>query len=213
MRDRIDCARIIFAEFQAGYEMAPGKIWTIDFDTSRRERIGLSQQEAQAGIAVLSSKHLIRMMGTRAYRLDSAGTQACIHPELLEQHLGPKHAAPPLHHITINAREMNNTQIGDHNNINAAAGAFAFSATVPEEKRPAIAHALAELREDLASVDDPDDRGEASATLAKVEQQLGAAAPRLDRMKKYLELYATIVTVASPTVDVLQKLLQMIFGG
>ena len=209
MKDRLDCARVIFAAFQAGYEQAPGRIWSLGFGAEAQEKLGLSQDEVRAGIAALMSKHLIQMMGTRGYRLDDAGTQACIHPELLDQHLGPKHAPVPVQHVTIHAREMNNTQIGHHNTINAAP-ALGLSA-VPEERRAAIAQALTELREDLTSVDEPEDRAEATATLAKVEQQLESGTPRLDRMKKYLDLYATIVTVAAPTVDVLKQLLVAIF--
>lgn len=122
----------------------------------------------------------------------------------------PQEAVTTIYnHTVINGGMANIGTLGD---ARIETGRIKFSPSVPVHAREQVAEHLKTLREQLVTVPDETDRREASDALAHVESQLSTDTPRLDRMKKYLELYATIVTVAAPTIGVLQQVLQSIFG-
>lgn len=96
--------------------------------------------------------------------------------------------------------------VGTQGNAQITTGPITFSAAIPTKERAKVEKLLRQLRDHAESVAQPD-REEAQQALAKVEQQLAAPEPRLPKIKGYLELYATLVTVAAPTVEALQTLL------
>jgi hypothetical protein len=72
---------------------------------------------------VLKHKGLIDFMGVGKFKLTPGGVEVCLHPELLDDYLGPRGVAPaPVQHIqhnTINAQQLQNAQQGNHNVLNA----------------------------------------------------------------------------------------------
>lgn len=89
------------------------------------------------------------------------------------------------------------------------AGTSPLSAAIPESSHAEIIDLLRHLK-DKADFADTSDRDEALSALAKVKEQLASPKPRIERIKPYLDLYATLVTVASPTVTALQRALALL---
>jgi hypothetical protein len=100
--------------------------------------------------------------------------------------------------------------IGTSGDAHITAHDVAFSTAVPAADREQISQLLNQLRGHLPKVQ-LDDRKEAADALAKVEAQLASPKPHFERMKKYLEIFAAIVTIATP-VPVLIELLHRLFG-
>jgi AbiTii len=96
--------------------------------------------------------------------------------------------------------------IGTHGNASITTGKLEFSSAIAKKDRKKIEELLQSLRDATADVASPD-REEAQQALTKVAEQLAAPEPRLPKIKGYLDLYATLVTVAAPTVKVLQEIL------
>ncbi len=52
-------------------------------------------------------------MAVRQFYLTPKGVEACLHPELLDEYLGPRRqAAPTVQNVTFNAQQMQNVQAG-----------------------------------------------------------------------------------------------------
>jgi hypothetical protein len=92
-------------------------------------------------------------------------------------------------------------------------GDVRFSPAISAADQQQIADLLAKLRGEAAALPQKDDRAEAVDALAKVESQLAQKQPSLERIKSYLAVYSTIVTVASPTVHALTAIMHTLFGG
>jgi hypothetical protein len=71
---------------------------------------------------------------------------------------------------------------------------------------------LSELRSHAVRLSG-EDNTEALEAIQKIEAQLAKPKPDLERIKQYLSLYGTIVTVAAPTVEkLIQYLVPLITG-
>jgi hypothetical protein len=70
-------------------------------------------------------------------------------------------------------------------------------------KSAPLADILAELRREAGAIADEEDREEATAAVDKIELHATREPLNLARIKQYVELYATITTVASPTLRTL----------
>lgn len=101
--------------------------------------------------------------------------------------------------------------IGTQGDAKIKTGTINFSSAIPKGKRKKVEALLRELHEKAAQAESPD-REEAQHALAKVQEQLAVSEPALPKIKSYLELYATLVTVAAPTVEALQDLLAHILN-
>jgi hypothetical protein len=95
---------------------------------------------------------------------------------------------------------------------NVQAESLIVSNAIPAKDRKRVAKLVGELRSAVDSAP-PADRDDAEQALAKVEQQLAAPEPQLPKLKSYLDLYATLVTVAAPTVDALKTLLTHVLNS
>jgi hypothetical protein len=104
--------------------------------------------------------------------------------------------------------------IGTTGNASIRTGNIDYSATVRDENREELAQLLAELREQAnqAALEHAE-RDEALGAVRNIEQQLTKQKPVLERINSYLAIYASLVTVAAPTVDTLQKLLPYALGA
>lgn len=94
---------------------------------------------------------------------------------------------------------------------NVRSDTIKISPAIPNKHHKKIESLVRKLRE--YSEEAPvADRAEAQQALVKVEEQLAAPEPLLPRITSYLELYATLVTVAAPTVESLKALLALVAG-
>jgi hypothetical protein len=103
--------------------------------------------------------------------------------------------------------------IGTAGDAHIKSGSISFGTSIPKARHDELTKMLGELHDQVASVPQQEDRSEATQALAKVESQLASPTPNVERVAKYLEIYATIVTVAAPTVDALKSVLHALFGG
>lgn len=118
MRDRIECARAIFAQFKEVFDgkTSTSEQWWLEYDGSDDAESGLTGQEVDAGLGVLIRKGLVKKITDSGYQLDDDGFEACLHPHLLDGYLGPRAAAPSVKPgVTINATNMHHAQVGDYN--------------------------------------------------------------------------------------------------
>jgi len=120
MRNRIDCARLVFEDVQREYAEGPAEAWL--FGSADTAKLGLSKEEIDRAVQVLVHKGILKPAGlddydvTDRFHLTHLGVELCMHPELLEGALSPQVlSGPPAAHVTINADNVQNTQIGNHN--------------------------------------------------------------------------------------------------
>lgn len=120
MKDRIECARVVFADLieESNKITSPTADVTWSFDEGDAQKLGLSTEELRAAEGILLHKGLLRRAGMNEYRLSEAGHEVCLHPHLLDDHLAPRPALLPAQNVTINAENMQNTQVGHHNTQN-----------------------------------------------------------------------------------------------
>jgi hypothetical protein len=151
MADRIELARRVFEAFQHYYGQItrPGANWSLSAENFPR----LSDEERDIGISFLMQKRLIRTMGIGAWTLTDDGKEACLHPELLDEYLGPRrNAALVAQEINISADQIHGSQIGGTgnvmNNITIAqalttiATRIEADTSIPPEKRKTWAESL-----------------------------------------------------------------------
>lgn len=98
--------------------------------------------------------------------------------------------------------------VGTGGNSSIKTGSIRYSPRIPKEQRAEIHELLEKLRTEAEeNLSDPSDLTEAAGVLDRIEEQLSKPKPAIERINKYLQLYAAIVTVASPTYEQLQILL------
>jgi len=98
--------------------------------------------------------------------------------------------------------------VGNTGDSTIRTGSVTYSAGISAEHASELARMLSELRNHAeATVADASDRDEALAALRNVETQLAKPKPLLERINNNLAIYASIVTVASPTLTKLQEYL------
>jgi hypothetical protein len=105
-------------------------------------------------------------------------------------------AVTQIFHTTIHSGQAN---IGTSGNARVKSGDVVISI---ETAKPL----LHELRSATEGLQDEGDRAEAQNALAKVEEELAQPKPRLERVKSYLDLYATLFVVVPPTLDLLRRM-------
>jgi len=64
---------------------------------------------------------------------------------------------------------------------------------------------LEDLKTAADGVEDETDRAEAQNAIVKVEQELAQPKPRLDRVKSWLDVYATLLVVVPPSLEALRR--------
>ncbi|MBN1611754.1 MAG: hypothetical protein JW940_34290 [Polyangiaceae bacterium] len=94
--------------------------------------------------------------------------------------------------------------LGSQGNASLSVGSITLSPAIPVEQREEVQKLLDQLRLQADAVEDTSDKQEAKAALAGVGAQLAKPTPNVQRLHGYLELYATIVTAAAPTVNALR---------
>jgi len=94
MRDKIECARMVFRDFVASYEEHLGTdgFWTLGTDYED-DAAGLTSKEWLIGVAILTDKGLTEKEYENAWTLTEDGREVCAHPELLDDYLAPRNPA------------------------------------------------------------------------------------------------------------------------
>lgn len=87
------------------------------------------------------------------------------------------------------------------------AGGITISQAVPPEYHDAIRGHLRELSECLEG---SDDRAEAASALARVESEIAQPTPKWTKLLGYLQLYASLVGAATPTVEAMTAIFHRI---
>jgi hypothetical protein len=117
MRDKMECAQLVFQDFLDSYEehLGTNGYWTLGTDGEDDPKTGLTSREWLIGAAILKQKGLIEKLTEDAWKLTDDGEEVCAHPEQLESYLGPRAAALAVQHVqhnTFNAQQMQNVQTG-----------------------------------------------------------------------------------------------------
>jgi len=117
VKEPTECARALFKLFVDAYHKNLGKnaYWAFrDFDEGDASEVGLTMPQLHVGLDVLKEKGLVESTALCGnYGLTVEGKSACLHPETLDETLGPPKRVQ-LSAIVFNG-PMHNTQIGDGN--------------------------------------------------------------------------------------------------
>lgn len=114
-------ARTLFLSLLEQFNSKPRRgqiMWSFGEDDARE--LGMTQDEQDEAVEVLVQKGLLEWAAMDYAEMSDLGKEVCLHPELLDEYLAPRRPAPRAQHITINAGEMQNTQIGHNNTLNAS---------------------------------------------------------------------------------------------
>lgn len=168
MVDSIALAREVFAAFQRGYDKyaaRPGVWWALNLFARDADDVylNLSDKEIGLGVRVLKQKGLIEAFTGKSYRLTELGEECCLHPELLDEHLAPRHAASMgiAPSLTISG---GNVQIGDHNTQTITYRAVLEEALEAVDKRDDVPASIAAALRKLIDYPDLEDLLASAAT-------------------------------------------------
>jgi hypothetical protein len=122
MKDAIERARIVFLNLREQYNKSKPRrgqvMWSFGDDDA--QILGMTGAEQEDAVDVLVQKGLLKWISSDHAEMSDDGEEVCLHPELLDEYLAPRRAAFPAQNITINADNMQNTQIGHNNTLNVS---------------------------------------------------------------------------------------------
>lgn len=121
MRDKVECARMVFQEFRAGYDehLGTNGYWTLGTNGEDDPKTGLTSREWLIGAAFLKQKGLVEKLTEDAWKLTDDGEDVCAHPEQLDSYLGPRGVATPaVHNTQHTVIHGGNNQLGNSNTQN-----------------------------------------------------------------------------------------------
>lgn len=160
---------------------------------------------------VLPAAALIAILDTvRTRILDFVIAIEDVEPTAGDTGPGEQPKVPPatVNHIYNTTVMGGVASVGASGDTQIRTGAIRYSKAVRKESRGELTRLLKELRKEAKEkLEDESECAEALAALLNVEAQLAKPKPVLERINASLQMYAAIVTVASPTLDALRQLL------
>lgn len=118
--DRSAYARAVFRLFEDAFEKNDGvsdQWWFPRFDDEDYERVGLTERQFAIGLKLLERKNLVETQALEGnWALTDGGVEVCLHPQLLDEALGPRTSA-----VVVETNTTYNidgpTQIGNNNTM------------------------------------------------------------------------------------------------